>query len=430
MWFTHVWSDLVVAGSSRQLTLAEQHQRDMDQAMALSIGQEQETGVTDAANPNFGVANREHYETNAWAMIPAPVSHAREILLNPVPADRTRDTNTPAFLKPSPGEHRLPALIKILQAIPLSREALLNREHLAPDYGYNSEWWDGYPIKSPRIVSMSSNGQHYDELEVVHEVQRLMAFLEKTDRAYGSAEALASFEGIRKSTKLNIIANFLEQWRAATERLDPDAILLNIFRGKGTKLSHSGDEEAEGPVFQSLQVNVDADVADSGLSLYEAFDDIIWSSYDSDFEEVYLQTVADVFILEVSRLNPEKAGLGIDIPAVWYSDRYLESSKEQAKAMLAGKAAARKEIENIDRSIGKLLQYTPSGPGRKTLNASDLLNAAAAYFEVSMQNTGMTVNTSGNFESQTSGPDLEKHAAIAQELKSVASRVEQKVKSE
>ena len=396
--------------------------------MALSIGQGQQTGVTDALNPNFGVANREHYETNQWAMVHAPAAHAQEILLNPVPADRVRGRNTPAFLKPSPAEYRLPALVKILQAIPLSREAFLNRQHLLPGYGYSSEWWDGYPIKISRVVNLSSDGQYIDELEVVHEVQRLMAFLEKTDRAYGSAEALASFDGIRQSSKSTVIANFLEQWRVATERLDPNATLLNIFRGEGTKLSHSGDEEAEGPVFQSLQVNVDAEVADAGLSLYEAFDDIIWSTYDSDFEEVFLQTVADVFILEVSRLNSEKSGLGIDIPAVWYSDRYLESSKEQAKAMLAGKAAARKEIEMIDRGIAKLQQYTPAGPGKKTLNASDLLKAATAYFEMSAQSTSTTSESSGTSELQTSGPDLGKYAAIAQELKSVAARVEQKVK--
>ena len=397
--------------------------------MALSISQGQQTGITDTVNPNFGVANRQHYETNEWAMVHAPVAHAQEILLNPVPADRMRGTNMPAFLKPSQAEHRLSALLKILQTIPLSREALLNREHLLPDYGYNSEWWDGYPIKISRIVNLSSDGQHTDELEVVHEVQRLVAFLEKTERAYGSVEALASFDGIRQSSKSTVIANFLEQWRTATERLDPDTALLNIFRGEGTKLSHSGEEEAEGPVFQSLQVNVDAEVADAGLSLYEAFDDIIWSTYDNDFEEVFLQTVADVFILEVSRLNPEKSGLGIDIPPIWYSDRYLESSKEQAKAMLAGKAAARKEIENIDRSMTKLLQYTPSGPGKKTVDASDLLKAATAYFELSAQSTSTASESSGTSETQTTGPDLEKYAVIAQELKAVASRVEQKVKS-
>jgi len=417
--------------STRQPTLAEQEQAEVERAMAMSIGQGQETGVTDGGNSNFGIAKREYYDTNQWAMT-YPAAHAQEILLNPVPADRKREPTAPAFLKPSPAEHRLPALIKILQAIPLSREALLNRKHILPQYGSNPEWWDGVPMQLSRIVNISPDSQYNNDLEVVHEVQRLMAFLEKTDRAYGSADALANVGGIRESSKSQIIPNFLEQWRTATWNLDPDAALLDIYKSEGTKLSHYGDEVAEVPIFYALQINVDQDIADNGLSLYEAFDDILWSGTgDNDFEEVFLQTVADVFILEVSRQNTERPGLGIDIPAVWYSDRYLPSSKEQARAMQAGKAAARKEIENIDRTMTRLLEYTPPGPGKETIKAPDLLKAATAFFEKSVASTSNTDKTSEKSEAlpTTSGPDLERYAAIAQDLKLVADRVERKIKS-
>ena len=428
---SHTRPDPSVPGSNRQLTLAQQEQAEVERAMAISIGQDQETGVTDVVNPQFGVAKREYYDTNQWAMT-YPAANAQEILLNPVPIDRKRGTNTPAFLKPSPAEHRLPALIKILQAIPLSREALLNREHTLPEYGHDPEWWDGVPIKISRVVDISPDGQYNNGQEMVHEAQRLMAFLEKTDRAYGSVDVLANLEGMRGSSKSHIIASFLEQWRAATCRMEPDSALLDTFKNEGTKLNHSGDHIADNPVFYTLQINVDEDIADAGLSLYDAFDDILWSGTgDNDFEEVFLQTVADVFILEVSRQNQAKPGLGISIPAVWYPDRYLPSSREQAKAMQAGKAAARKEIDHIDRTMTKLVEYIPSIPGKNPMNASHILNAAITYFEKTVPDTGKTEKTSGTSETplETSRPDRNRYPAIAQELRLVANRVEQKLKT-
>ncbi len=430
VYFTHIRPDPSFSGSNRQLTLAEQEQAEMERALAMSIGQGQESGVTDAANAKFGVAKREYYDTSQWAMT-YPAANAQEILLNPVPADRKRGTSTPAFLKPSPAEHRLPALIKILHAIPLSREALLNREHTLPEYGHDPEWWDGVPIRISKIVSISSDGQYSDGQEVIYEAQRLMAFLEKTDRAYGSADVLANLDDIRGSRKSSIIAAFLEHWRAATWRVDPNAALLDIFKNEGIRLSHY-DEVAEVPVFYSLQINIDGDIADIGLSLYEAFDDILWNGNgDNDFEDVFLRTVGDVFILEVSRQNEEKPGLGIDIPAIWYSDRYLPSSKEQAKAMQAGKAAARKEIDNIEQTMAKLLTYTPSRPESTPINASHLLKAATAYFQktASSRSTTEEANETSETTPKTFGPDQASCAAIAQELISVANRAEQKLKS-
>lgn len=419
-----------VAGSKRQLTLAEREQAEVERAMAMSIDQGQVTGVTDAADSSFGVATREYYDTKQWAMT-YPAANAQEILLNPVPADRKRGPNTPAFLKPSPAEHRLPALVKILHAIPLSREALLNRNYTLPEYGHDPEWWDGVPIRIPKIVDISPEGQYNDRQEIIHEAQRLMAFLEETDRAYGSADVLANMDGIRGSRKSNIIANFLEQWRAATWRVDPNAALLDIFKNEGTRLSHYGDEVTENPVFYTLQISVDGDIADIGLSLYEAFDDILWNGNgDNDFEEVFLQTVGDVFILEVSRQRDGKSGLGIDIPAVWYSDRYLPSSGEQAKAMQTGKAAAKREIENIDQTMAKLSTYTPSKVGSNPINGSRILEAATAYFQKTVSTKSTMGTTKGTAETlpQTSGPDLEEYTAIAQELEAIANRVEQKLK--
>ena len=399
----------------------------MERALAMSVGREQETGVTDVAKPRFGAAKGEYYDTKQWAMT-VPAAHAQEILLNPLPIDRKRGTYTPAFLKPSPAEHRLAALIKILHAIPLSREALLNREHTLTEYGHDSEWWDGVPIKLSRVVNISRNGQYDDTKEVIRETQRLMAFLEETDRAYGSVDVLASVDGIRRVANSQIIGKFLEQWRTATSSFDPDAALLDIFKNEGTKVSHYDGEVVEIPVFYALHLNVDTDIADAGLSLYEAFDDIIWNGTgQNDFEETFLQKVADVFILEVSRQSLDGTGLGIEIPAVWYPDRYLPSSQEKARAMQAGKAAARKEIETIDQTMVKLSMYTPDG--QAGMNGSDLLKAAITYFENSAASTSTSDKVGGasGVLTQESGPDLEKYMAIAQELNAVASRVEQKL---
>jgi len=78
---------------------------ELQQALAASradLGMPpQESGVTGTEVVHFGPATRSQYEQGQWDMVPIGKSSAREVFVEPEPADRKREPGTPAFLKPS-----------------------------------------------------------------------------------------------------------------------------------------------------------------------------------------------------------------------------------------------------------------------------------------------------------------------------------------
>ena len=80
-----------------------------------------------------------------------------------------------------------------------------------PSYGYDSEWWTGKSIELPTLSGEDSP----DEQTVDRELQRLMAFLDKTDRSYGSADALANMPDVKKAQRHHVAAepSVLAAWK-------------------------------------------------------------------------------------------------------------------------------------------------------------------------------------------------------------------------
>lgn len=400
----------------------------MEKALALSMGQNipgQESGVLDPPRPYFGPAERKDYDSNNWTMT-ATGSHTKEILLNPEPVDRKRGNNMPAFLKPTPRGYQLSALIKILQVIPMSREALLCRENIFDDYGYDTEWWDGTAIKVPKVVNLSPDGHYVDPDEVIHESQRLVAFLEETDRAYGSSEVLAAMDGIHGSGHDAVISSFFETLTKAFRYAAPNLPLLDIFHSVGTKQNHDEPEAEEKYPFMTLDVRIDEGIADKGQTLYEAIDDLLWAEQsDSSYEQVYLEKVADIFVIQATRVHEAGSGLGIKIPSVWYSDRYLRSSLQLVKDMRAGKVAVQAELARIDEQKAKLAEFKSSSA---PIDAMQLLKSAAAYFEASAPNINVTDEAKTRLESDPTSLKRKNYGRIAEELKDVTERIAQKLK--
>lgn len=121
------------------MTLAEQEERELQEAVAMSLNQNlghQEMGITSSNQSNFGKATRDHYDEGAWAMTLFN-SSAQEIIISPDPADRRRVADEPAFLRPSQDNLYLGGLLTILHSIPLAREALLLRNKVLPKYGHD-----------------------------------------------------------------------------------------------------------------------------------------------------------------------------------------------------------------------------------------------------------------------------------------------------
>ncbi|KAL9101331.1 MAG: hypothetical protein Q9163_003399 [Psora crenata] len=357
----------------REETYEEQLQRAKE--MSLTDSQTlpgQETGVT-YANPYFGPANQAHYDSEKWAMT-LPEAHTQDIVLNPEPLDRKRNRGTPAFFRPSSSGHGLPALIKILHEIPMAREALLNRTHTLSDYGRENDWWDGTPVKVLRVVNVDQDGQDTGLDDVIYETQRLMAFLDETKRAYGSTDVLANLYGI-SAYPYDIFATFLRLWKEATLKSAPDTSLANIFTSKGVQRQSFEPREES---FFSLNIRIGTEVGGKGMTLYEAIDEMLWA--DAEEAEIFFSELGDVMIFEIENQCPNVSGLGIRIPAVWYPDRYLESSIPAADEMKARKAAVNEQTKNVDRIQELMTQYRK--PGADTiLGADDLVNKVTSYFQ-------------------------------------------------
>jgi len=195
-----------LADPSTSMSYADHGDSELQQALAASAAEyglapqnAQESGVTNTNEVHFGPATRSQYETSNWAMVPMGKSSVREVLNDPEPAERKRGLNVPAFLKPSFENHRLGALITIYSEIPLIREVFLPRagQDVAPNYGYDKEWWTGKAIDVPAVFGEDVTPPS----EVNLELQRLMAFLDKTERSYGSAEALANLTDVQRELR-------------------------------------------------------------------------------------------------------------------------------------------------------------------------------------------------------------------------------------
>ncbi|KAL9035880.1 MAG: hypothetical protein Q9214_006388, partial [Letrouitia sp. 1 TL-2023] len=415
-------------GPDKQLTLQEQEDQELQYAMNLSTSQtqDQETGVTASDQSYFGPVRHEHHETKNWIMTYSKPT-AKEVLLNPEPKDRQRSPGTPAFLKSSPAGHRLSALLTILHSIPASREAFLNREHIKTDYGYHSEWWDGMSIESSWIFD-EQDPAATERGDLIYELQRLMAFLSHTERAYGSTEALSNLSSIRCVEGDHIIPHFLQSWKAATTHYDPASPLAHVFTTEGVRTA--GDESNKTTKQQTccLDLYINNEIAFTGQTLYDALDDMLWPLPNpAESGEVYLETVADILVVQVSRQNEAGSGLGIKIPITWYSDRYLQPARKFVKQMLKDKAALKSEITRLDDEKAKLTSFSANGAGGRSFETVNLLDAATSYFEKRASRLD-ALETAGGNESEATSTEINGHTVLAEELKELSARVTERLR--
>ena len=394
-------------------------------AMAMSMSDShtftnQESEIV--GNQAFGPATRTHYDSDKWALtVPGP--QTQEILLNPEPADRKRRSGAPAFFKPSPTGHRLPALLKILHAIPMAREALLNRTYTLPDYGYEKDWWDGAAIKFLRIVNLDLDGRQVDSDDIIHETQRLIAFLDQTERAYGSIDVLARLDVIENGSH-DKIDGFLKGWRDVTAQFVPNAPLLDTFMSTGTKVSTDNTQSEH---FCCLNIRLDDEISGKGLTLYEALDHVLWSD-NRDGEETFLENVGNVFTIHISNLVSGNAGLGIKIPANWYADRYLRSSTKQMMEMMSRKAQVLAELDSKEKAQVSMMNYTSSRTGA-TCDTRHLFSTAMSYFETTeAYRSGTPIPSDFMNRYKDTKAELPSPARIAQDLKALSDRISDKFK--
>jgi len=402
----------------------DQHEREMEQAMSLSLQEcglpPQESGITGTDQRYFGPATRNEYEQGKWEMVPISKSSAQEIMLDPGPAERKRDLDVPAFLKPSIQNHRLNALFTIYHEIPLTRNIFLKPMDVLPSYGNDNEWWTGKTIDLPSL-----NGEDSPEEQTVdRELQRIMAFLDKTDRSYGSADALANMADVKKASRHwdTTEAAVMATWKQLLAE-ENHGVVKKVF-SRGVE-SEEQEDTPQGTEFAILDLPLPPEDSDQE-TIYDIADDMLWPNLllrDAD-KCSYLSHVADViaFRFEGNMESYKK----VDIPAVWYPDRYLKDGRQAALEMRQKKVVVKETLEQASRLEDYLTSYQMRGPGGgKVVKVQDLFKASLRHDEAEIQED-QTID-----DSELDGIPTQRHSKAAtilsKELQKIMAKIDRKL---
>ncbi|PYH41680.1 putative nuclear distribution protein RO10 [Aspergillus saccharolyticus JOP 1030-1] len=369
-------------------------------SLSQNLGQ-QETGVTKAGTSSFSRATRDHYDEGAWAMTLFN-SSAHEIIISPDPAERKRRENEPAFIRPSQEGTYLGGLITILHSIPLAREALLLRNRFLPNYGHDSQWWNGQPINLPKIVTMlDAQEGDTDWDDIIYETQRLVAFLDTTIRAFGSSDALANLQCVSQYDRDNAVSRFLEAWQEAAVRADPGNQLGTIFSTTGYKGSLPA-EDMDQTEFLLLEPLVEHD---PGQTLYNVLDRALWCDRpDQPLEDAWLETVAEVLVM---KLESTQKPIDVVIPSVFYADRYMANSREVAREFRTRRLQAYEEMDMLDKAIKRCSQSKLTA--QTGMSSRDVLETAASAIT-----SKFAISAPGDINTEY----------VAKELKTVSAKIE------
>ncbi len=409
----------------------------------------QESGVTHTRGVHFGPALQEHYDASKWSLTTQSSTH--EIILDPEPADRRRVNGEPPFLRPSLAGPYVAPFLTIAHAIPLAREALLCRANTLRNYGHDDAWWNGAAdIRVPTVVRLADTvfGHQYDD--IIHETQRLMAFLDQTDRSYGTVDSLVKMDLVRDDDPTSVLPKYIDNWREAVRRRSESGSLGSIFESVGVKKLEPSGEVLGRQNFRVLELQLDrGGDASSPQTLYEAMDALIWEGPAANEESVaYLETVGDVFTVRLTNPglpNPTTAGaagpapvgaassgIGADIPLRWYPDRYLERCLPMAKQMRAQQTAVRREIDHLGTLQSRLTKFAPSAGG-PAVDPRVFVRIAGQFFEKAAMSpqspTPVPVPLGGMHAAAEDRQPLpsERCAAMVEKLRTILENVSAKV---
>ena len=407
----------------------------MQQAISMSISQnlnEQESGVIQPSEATFSKAERRFYDSQQWSMTFAP-HRSREVMQTPDPEHRKREAGAPAVLKPSSSKHYLPQLLTILHAIPMAKEALLARDRLLSDYGMSGDWWSGTAIQDTKIILVEEPAEASAMEDIIFEAQRIMAFLEQTERAYGSAEALALTEGVKNYIRdgTSIQETFLSTWQRAMESCGGESALSGIFQSKAVTYGNQDqmDDEPDIKPFSALAMDSPHEQLESGATLYDAFDALLWGVYDNTGIENTFLEFGDVLVMEWRAPQSDGSGIGIKIPAVWYVDRYLKESIEEATAMRKEKAFLRETIGQIKEVQSNFTMIQDPERLEGKFDARELLDAVRPLLipQIEEESTFAT-KLDGHYALDQALDTTMSLTELVKELQIIADRVTEKYK--
>tara|TARA_R110002003_G_scaffold1277_1_gene22834 strand:+ start:19355 stop:20371 length:1017 start_codon:yes stop_codon:yes gene_type:complete len=303
------------------------------------------------------------------------VPTATEVIPDPIPSERRREPGQPAILKPSPRFNYLPALLSILHSIPLFRNALLAPTVTQRSYWMGDDWWKGSPAVPARIIDTATGLDDAHGLDILYEAQRLMAFLDKSDRAYATVSSMMELDGWKESRPTledddDDLLKFLLLWSAAYQAQVPDPQLDGWVRS----VVKIGDSSVENFVFDASIVR---EGARSGLSVYDVLDENLFSSATGS---AHISNISKVLILRLTSATTNAQGLGCRVPATLYADRYLELNKPVIDGMYHDMKQYEDQLKDVDSTAQGLKYHTPKKENTKRVETLKLIETSMKAF--------------------------------------------------
>lgn len=334
--------------SQMQQAIAESRRAiaSQDQQPPLS----QMSGVTSGVdtNPKFGPANRDYYNEQYWSLVTTKSGHDTD----PTANARKRNSDDPVFLscRSDQWPHRIGPVLAIFHSIPAARNTLL-RFGNQPESGYGSHpnWFRGSIISPPGQQAdkegQVSGGSYPPWHEEAH---RLVAFLDNTERSYGTADTLA--EAV-VSTFCNEID---DREKAFFKRLWLQEISLgsNVFR---ILLSR---QDAKGVTTESscgcLELHLTEQQLIEANSLYDILDAVLLR----DDEPTSIVDAPDVLTVQFK----DKLLTGTTIPETIYIDKYLANNQHKMEHIRGERAELSNAQETLRKLEAQCARYTnPNG---------------------------------------------------------------------
>ncbi|BFZ59353.1 hypothetical protein YB2330_000361 [Saitoella coloradoensis] len=341
--------------------------------------------TTPTTNVHFGPATRNSYPTENWSLVPTTTQAdaVHEIFPDPSPKDRKRHGTDPAALKPITGTS-LPPFLLLMYSIPLARILLSGPIPALTNYGSpgsaddaTGTWWNAQcdELLGSRVCGAEERERdRRDLINFVAEVQRVIAFLGGSERAYGSCEHI--LRGLERCaprrTDSGFLGEFFGVWGRARKVLFDMAkdkpgyydLLPEVFQesiGDGDRnpfesvacmFSNSnskGDGEGEGGEIEISEKEkfslLELEIKPGTTSLYTTIDSLIWpSSSDSNIDDKLQQgcftDLADIFCLRLKSASTHQ-GTGLRLEKELNPKRWMEDMVPEVRERLK----ERKELE-------------------------------------------------------------------------------------